>query len=256
MRCYWLLLFLPHLAFPAEHSEEKRIVYGEDATYGDLPCICSLKGLGIQLCGAFIYNSNTLISAAHCFDNRDWNPWIQAVCGEYKLYEPDGYEFTVDISTILIHPNYSRNLDEGSPNDLALLRTATPMNLAASRYVRSCPIDDGTATLPASCLLAGWGLTENETFPDVLQKVNSTRLTNARCRELLGANPINGGHVCFKNVGTLGGACTADSGGPAVCGNVVVGVTTWGRKGCRSRTFPSVYTRLSHFHTWIRDNAF
>jgi secreted trypsin-like serine protease len=45
-----------------------------------------------------------------------------------------------------------------------------------------------------------------------------------------------------------------DSGGPVRCGNTIVGVTSWGVSTC-SGDFPSVYTGLSSFNSWIAANA-
>ena len=53
-----------------------------------------------------------------------------------------------------------------------------------------------------------------------------------------------------------------DSGGPAACGNKIVGVTSWvivkydeyGDYTCNPE-YPSGYMRVSQFTEWIRDNA-
>ncbi|RXN24197.1 complement factor D-like protein [Labeo rohita] len=43
-----------------------------------------------------------------------------------------------------------------------------------------------------------------------------------------------------------------DSGGPLVCGDIAVGITSFGgRKECNSREYPEVYTKISAYLPWI-----
>ena len=46
-----------------------------------------------------------------------------------------------------------------------------------------------------------------------------------------------------------------DSGGPLVCDGLLVGVTSWGVRGCRNADgsfLPSIYARVSFYYEWIR----
>ncbi|KAK2181354.1 hypothetical protein NP493_403g09033 [Ridgeia piscesae] len=72
--------------------------------------------------------------------------------------------------------------------------------------------------------------------------------------------PVNAnftGDTCYiTGWGRLYGKCTVgDSGGPLVCisgaSYQLVGATSWGRTGC-SGVYPSVYTRVSAYRTWIK----
>ena len=45
-----------------------------------------------------------------------------------------------------------------------------------------------------------------------------------------------------------------DSGGPAFCGNTIVGITSWGDYNCDG-FHPTVYTRVSSYIDWIKEKA-
>ncbi|XP_050409420.1 chymotrypsin-like serine proteinase [Patella vulgata] len=59
---------------------------------------------------------------------------------------------------------------------------------------------------------------------------------------------INSGHICVHEPNKS--ACNGDSGGPMVCNGYLAGVTSWGASGCPG-TYPSVYTRVSEYLSWI-----
>lgn len=46
-------------------------------------------------------------------------------------------------------------------------------------------------------------------------------------------------------------SCQGDSGGPLTHRGKLVGITSWG-VGCRHKSFPGVYARVSAAHDWIR----
>ncbi|KAL8571012.1 hypothetical protein ACOMHN_037872 [Nucella lapillus] len=216
-------------------SHGKRIIYGDSATYGDHPYICSLQlrqwGIWFHVCGAVIYNENTLLTAAHCVEYYGASR-LRVKCGEQNMYMPDDYEQIRPLAAKLPHPDYANDPSQGFPNDLALLRTQTALDLNLNPYVQAFPIDDGKRTyLPVNCSLSGWGRTETGFLPAIVEDVEIDRLTNTECGDRWGANRINDGHVCFQNpysATSYEGSCSGDSGGPANCGGVIVGVTSWG----------------------------
>lgn len=62
--------------------------------------------------------------------------------------------------------------------------------------------------------------------------------------------------ICLGIPGVGGkDACQGDSGGPAVInGNTLVGIVSWGF-GCARPQYPGVYTRVSTYRNWIRQNS-
>lgn len=67
---------------------------------------------------------------------------------------------------------------------------------------------------------------------------------------------VTNGMLCagILNVGGKD-ACQGDSGGPlAHSGRIIVGVTSWGY-ACADSFYPGVNARVSHFSSWIVENA-
>jgi secreted trypsin-like serine protease len=75
-----------------------------------------------------------------------------------------------------------------------------------------------------------------------------TVMTNTACASAWSSNQINDGHICLTS--SSASACSGDSGGPLVCSGKLAGATSWGASSC-SPSYPSVYTRISYFRTWI-----
>ncbi|XP_014890324.1 suppressor of tumorigenicity 14 protein homolog, partial [Poecilia latipinna] len=92
----------------------------------------------------------------------------------------------------------------------------------------------------------------------VLQKARVRIINSTVCRTLL-RDPLSDRMLC---AGVLAGgvdACQGDSGGPLAVTNpsgrvFVAGVVSWG-EGCALRNKPGVYTRVTRFRHWIRDQT-
>ena len=89
-----------------------------------------------------------------------------------------------------------------------------------------------------------------------------TQISLATCRsEWIGVDTITEKHICFYDADTPLGdradTCSADSGGPVMCGcghNVLAGVMSWGPWDC-SGSEPAVYTRVSEYRDWIKQHT-
>nr|KAG5694820.1 hypothetical protein BaRGS_019197 [Batillaria attramentaria] len=83
-----------------------------------------------------------------------------------------------------------------------------------------------------SCTLSGWGrLSGTGSSANILKKVTMKKISNTEC-----ASRVTAAVRCVR------------------CKGVLTGVTSWGVSTC-SGSFPSVYTRLSNYASWMRQNS-
>ena len=109
----------------------------------------------------------------------------------------------------------------------------------------------------SDCWITGWGKTGFTEAPaNILQEANVDVYDKATCQNSYG-DVVTDNHICVGKKGKSG-ACSGDSGGPLVCGGdgdyTLAGVTSFGRVTC-STSYPSVYTRISAYRSWIRANS-
>lgn len=250
-----LALILLALVALVSGEPSQKIVGGGNASKGNHDYICSLQSRSgtswFHICGSIIYNARTVVTAAHCLSGTASN--YRVVCGEYNLATNEGTEQTQILQSFTLHPSYGGSAP-GYPNDIATMRLSA--NLVFGTYVNAGNFATGGSFAGQSCQLTGWGrLSGGGSLPNIMQTVAITKITNSDCSSRwsgVGGASINSGHACFYN--GVHSACNGDSGGPARCGNTIVGVTSWGISTC-SGAYPSVYTRVSSFASWLTSNS-
>ncbi|CAC5399727.1 Chymotrypsin-like serine proteinase,Trypsin delta [Mytilus coruscus] len=239
----------------------KRIVGGQDTTINKHAWQVSLQRKSgtswSHSCGGSIIGEKWVVTAAHCVEgspvsslriaagSTTWNSG-----GETRL-----------LSSFTMHPDYD-GFGDGFPNDIAVLELESALPFSSSIAKIEMADDEGDFA-GDKCMITGWGLTNDEPgLPDVLQEVTMTVLSNTDCTDrwstVTGAD-INGGHICIGNDQDSGkSACNGDSGGPMQCElqgtTYLAGATSWGISGC-GVGYPSVYTRISFFRNWIRQQT-
>ncbi|KAK7093959.1 chymotrypsin-like serine proteinase [Littorina saxatilis] len=231
----------------------QRIVGGTTATYGEHPYICSLQvqsgGSWYHICGSVIWNNNNVVTAAHCLSGSASS--LRVVCGLHRISNTDSYQVTRYLSSYTNHPSYNGNAN-GFPNDIAVMRLSSALSF--NNYVNKITFATSGTFAGQSCKLSGWGrLVGGGATANTLQKVNMTALSHSACVSRWGSSYINSGHICFYE-GSGTSACNGDSGGPVRCGSTLTGVTSWGQSTCGG-TYPSVYTRVSYFNSWLVSQA-
>jgi secreted trypsin-like serine protease len=243
------LLFLLCLAFPAAWGRQisSFVVGGYDTTIGQWPHQLSLRVTGSHSCGASLISSTRAVCAAHCAGSAlaaysilgGSTDRTVTNCATCELWNPSAFDR---------HPDFVNNGNLGFPNDVSVLSFS-----AVQTNANLQPISVATAAAGDfagdRCTITGWGKTSAVSgLPAILQAADMTVMTNTACALQWSSTQINNGHICVTAPSS--GACNGDSGGPLVCGNLLAGATSWGVSSC-SPSYPSVYTRLSYFYSWI-----
>jgi secreted trypsin-like serine protease len=246
------VLLLLCLALPA-FSEEigSNVVGGSNANIANYRWQLSQRVSNSHSCGASLVSGTKGVTAAHC---------LGGTTSSYSVLAGTSDRTVTTCATCALrtlnaqtrHPNYNGSGAQGYPNDIGTIRWATAIATNANIGFATLAASNAGNYAGSSCQITGWGRTCGTCgIPNTLQVGTMTVLTNADCASRWSSAQINNGHICFLS-GSVS-ACSGDSGGPAQCGSVVVGATSWGNSNCTPSS-PSVYSRISFFRSWIDAN--
>jgi secreted trypsin-like serine protease len=243
------VILLLCLALPA-FSEEvgSRVVGGSNTNIANHAHQLSLRASNSHSCGASLISATKAVTAAHCGGGAISSYSVLAGTTDRTNTGAGVLRSLTDFNR---HGSFVNNGNQGFPNDVATLYFAA---IASSSNIDPIGMASSSSGSYAgqSCVITGWGRTSSTSaLPITLQQGTMTVLTNSACEGEWSAAQINDGHICVS-ANTVS-ACSGDSGGPLVCGGTLVGATSWGQSQCNP-SFPSVYTRISFFRSWIDNN--
>jgi secreted trypsin-like serine protease len=244
MNTLLLLCCLLPVAFGRQVSQF--IVGGSNANIANHRHQLSLR-TSSHICGASLITGTRAVTAAHCIGNA---------ASSYSVLAGTSDRTVTNCATCVLrtctlatrHPNYSAT-GNGYPNDIAVLGFASIATNTNVGYITMSTASDGLYA-GTSCVITGWGLTTTTgsgTPPAILQQGTMSVMTNTACQATWGT-AINANHICIT--APTVSSCNGDSGGPLVCGGKLAGATSWGVSNC-SPSYPSVYSRVSSFYSWI-----
>uniref|UniRef100_A0A671UD74 trypsin n=1 Tax=Sparus aurata TaxID=8175 RepID=A0A671UD74_SPAAU len=184
-----------------------------------------------KLCAGFLLNEEFVLTAAHCKAES-----YKVSLGAHNVSNQNGVE-RVSVKEAFPHESYSQLT---YLNNIMLLKLSSKVKF--NKNVNGIALaDEGDGSLPKSCLVSGWGVTENNTRgSDVLMEVNVTLYDDSGCAE----------RNCYCSVGKTGPG-KGDSGGPLVCedGKAYGVVSFWSNPKDSDPVY--VYTKIPDYRSWI-----
>lgn len=254
-----LIVILGAAAFSLHASDRTtRIVGGTEVTDARYPWMASVyfRSSGTLFfpgCGGSLISDRWILSAAHCFVDRDTGVQqsaddVRILLAALNLATDDG--LFLRPSRIVVHPQYD---PQTFKNDIALIELTTTVDIQPITLptpANPVPQDGELATV------AGWGDTaEGGSASSQLLEVDLPIVTHNSCLAFYPDSLDQTAMVCAGG-SRAGGedACQGDSGGPLFVPrgnqNVQAGVVSFG-VGCARPGIPGVYTRLSSYFNWI-----
>jgi trypsin len=198
-----------------------------------------------QYCGGTLVGKHWVLTAVHC----DVRAGEIAIVGRRKLSDKAAGK-EIAIKSVINNPSYDADTNA---NDVALVElsedaTSAPLPLASS----ATSVAAGTRVK-----VIGWGLLrEKGKQSDELMEVEVPVVAKATCKAQYAVAQIDikPSMVCAGETGK--DSCQGDSGGPLTTKDTskLVGIVSFGI-GCARPDFPGVYTRVSSFRAWIKDNS-
>ncbi|XP_050518673.1 trypsin-1-like [Diabrotica virgifera virgifera] len=228
-----------------------RIVGGNDTTIEQHPWIVSIQFLRVHFCGGALVDEETVITAAHCFN--DVSGRITILAGTADLTQEGT---SIKVKSILIHENY--NPDVGSlDHDIAILKLSEKITFSDKIQPINLPEEDIDVPKDTKVSTAGWGVTEEggTTSSDILLEINIKIVDRQTCKKLLEEqSEVTERMICAGDLKGGVDTCQNDSGGPLELNTTLIGIVSWGY-GCGEAGYPGVYTHVARFRSWIKQHA-
>ncbi|CAF3040273.1 unnamed protein product [Rotaria sp. Silwood2] len=240
-------------------SVTSRIVGGEAASDYAWGWIVSLQENGQHICGATLLTSEYVVTAAHCVDDAMNNTSILSILAGINYLNNVSIPTIQRRSIISItrHPNY---VSSDWRNDIAVLKFSPLTTSSNSKIAFIClpKQDEDPFQTNADLVAIGWGYKSEfvHVLSDYLRQVTVQEFasTSTYCQE----SGMVDSSAQFCAGAIAGDACMGDSGGPlmAFVNNrwILAGITSDGI-GCARAGYPGIYTRVSHFISFINSNV-
>ncbi|CAK1545399.1 unnamed protein product [Leptosia nina] len=248
-------------------DEGGRIVGGSESKPGAWPWMVAIYLHGNKRrefwCGGTLVGRRHVLTAAHCTRDSKQRPFpprqFTVRLGDVDLSREDepSRPVTMRVVAVRAHEQFSR---VGFYNDIAILVLAD--NVQKSKYVIPICLPTGDVARQqfdgAVATVVGWGTTRyggGESSKQLEAKLPVWR--NEECDRAY-FQPITDTFLCAGYARGGVDACQGDSGGPLMLlanGRwTQIGVVSFGNK-CGEPGYPGVYTRVTHYLSWLQQNV-
>ncbi|XP_055534358.1 chymotrypsin-2-like [Wyeomyia smithii] len=224
----------------ASPSWRQRITGGQNAGEGQFPYQVSLRDQQmVHFCGGAILNNRWIITGAKCVNGMD--PANVLVWTGSQSLTRGGTNHQAD--RIIIHPNFNY-----LANDVAVVRVRTPIVLASDTF--ALQMANYRLDTALGAVLSGWGRRSmgSPAFPDWLQYLSVTIISQEECRDHFNDELIPDVVMCSAYPAGQS-ACVGDAGSPLVYNGELHGIVSWGMS-CGG-LHPDVFTRVSNQRAWV-----
>ncbi|XP_048855841.1 ovochymase-2 [Brienomyrus brachyistius] len=250
-----------------------RVVNGVEAVPHSWPWQVSMQGRLFAFmpfqhaCGGSLIHEEWVLTAAHCFMQLSKpNMWQLCLGKHYMNTSGEATEACYTVDRILTHPGFVYPQSDIVANDVALVHLAQRVNMTREISPVCLPEDDEVLPGGTHCFVTGWGDEKGSLFPVVSKQLNQAPLPvvpfETCSKPQYWWDSVRPSMICagYESPDELKSACQGDSGGPLVykaegpdANWQVQGIVSFGARGCAKDKKPSVFTRVSAFSPWIRD---
>ena len=174
---------------PDNVGNTTRIVGGFEAVPGSWPWQAYLIWRGSFECGGTLIHPQWVLSAAHCFWGDEDPSIYQVVLGEHDDSVEEGWEQTMNVEKVIVHPQYD---DDFTDYDFTLVKLSQPVELNDHVAPACFPDEDANleTTFPPEqvCIVSGWGSIDpdGEVYGPVLKQDYAQLFSNQECGEAIG----------------------------------------------------------------------
>ena len=256
----------------------QRIYGGQASKRNEYPWMVRLKEN--THCGGALINSRWVLTSAGCVDyghmvngtmvplDIDYVPDdMVVILGDHELSDSTGDEVEMEVSKIIKHPKVTL-VDGVYQFDVALLKLKKDMDFVKHPHIRPVclPKDSEEEYVGRRAMVTGWGMKEQDVYPDKLQFITGVVRSNLECSKMkmgckgnteCAVSGIPDNMLCVTHHG--GKICMEDFGGPLVTKSdgknyEQIGVAAFTWLGCNHTGYGG-YARVTSVLSWIKDSV-
>ncbi|XP_066585150.1 trypsin-1-like [Prorops nasuta] len=236
------------------HDSKTLVLNGHIAAEGQFPHQVSIAYREvvwlIDQCGGAIISENYVLTSALCLQKR-LPEGVAVVAGTNDV---NNKIYMYDVEKIIRHPLLNFHTKE---NDIALLKLKKSFDKVPKIQSIPLPTKNDSLKVGDVATVSGWGRNQRKIVSDSQLRFTSVVISdqNKCSKRYENQGPIHDTNVCAYDPHTPTGPCFRDEGGPLTVNGKLFGIVSWSIGDCADDDFPSIYTRVSPYLEWIKENA-